>query len=334
VSGGIGDDYIALGDEGKTAATVECGPGFDRVDMAGPEDFIDPDCEQVNGVGPGPTIPARDAPTAGCDVYWVRHHHTLTAPAPGVLGNDEDPNGLDLTAKILKTNFAAADHPFSFNGTTGAFTFKANSTPKGKPFVARIDYQDRNSKKRASNVASIKIYIQESKPPQPVLDACDNENGTTRKTQGKKKAKASAKKVSGKGTYFPVVPAEGVGMVPFKEFVRAAMTPIKGKDEASLTGRLSIGAGEIHAKKAEAFLLARVKTTEKREITIGIRPDDSKKDDVDEYALTNGAGDHIDLGHGEKITELRITTRLEAEETVGAPFSHLNCSFETGKCHE
>lgn len=167
---GPGNDYI-VAEVGLVVDTITCGDGIDSVAKAGPEDIVGSDCESVNGTAPSPA-PSIESPVAMCDTYWVKPHGSLDVPAPGFLGNDFDPGGLSITAKVVQTNFAAKDHPYSYNGTTGALRFKPESTPGGKPFVAVINYVLRNSSGRSSNQATIKIYIQPTKPSPSLLKGC------------------------------------------------------------------------------------------------------------------------------------------------------------------
>jgi VCBS repeat-containing protein len=77
-----------------------------------------------------------DAPTAVADSYSIGHNQTLTVAAPGVLGNDSDPNGDTLTA-VLQTSVSHgsltlnSDGSFSYTPTTGyvgsdSFTYQAS----------------------------------------------------------------------------------------------------------------------------------------------------------------------------------------------------------------
>ncbi|WP_217697922.1 Ig-like domain-containing protein, partial [Sinomonas mesophila] len=79
---------------------------------------------------------ANDAPTAVDDAYSTAEDTALVEPAPGVLGNDTDPDGDPLTAVLVAgpgngTLTLNADGSFSytpnanFNGTD-TFTYKAN----------------------------------------------------------------------------------------------------------------------------------------------------------------------------------------------------------------
>ncbi|MEW6298613.1 MAG: putative Ig domain-containing protein, partial [Thermodesulfobacteriota bacterium] len=66
-----------------------------------------------------------DAPTAVDDTYEVRLGDTLTVPAPGVLGNDSDPDGDPLTAQLITGPNEGA---LTLN-TDGSFSYTARGLP-------------------------------------------------------------------------------------------------------------------------------------------------------------------------------------------------------------
>ena len=110
-----------------------------------------------------------DAPVAVDDAYNVDENTTLTVDAPGVLGNDSDPDGDALTAVLVDdvsngTLTLNADGSFTytpdadFNGTDN-FTYKAND--------GSLD----------SNVATVTISV--NGPPVAVNDAYNFDENTT-----------------------------------------------------------------------------------------------------------------------------------------------------------
>ncbi len=122
--------------------------------------------ESFDSGGSPPT--SAQPPVARCDAYWVRPGVALKVPARGFLGNDSDPKGLALRGVVDYTNFAAADHPYSFNGATGALGL----SPVAKPFKTVIDYHVVNSAGLASKRARITIYVQRKPPSPSVLKGC------------------------------------------------------------------------------------------------------------------------------------------------------------------
>jgi VCBS repeat-containing protein len=81
--------------------------------------------------------PVNDAPVAANDAYSVAEGGTLNTPAPGVLGNDTDPDSPVLTAALVSgpahaSSFALnADGSFTYvhdgsETTTDSFTYRAN----------------------------------------------------------------------------------------------------------------------------------------------------------------------------------------------------------------
>ncbi|HXF32706.1 MAG TPA: Ig-like domain-containing protein [Solirubrobacterales bacterium] len=116
--------------------------------------------------------PAKGAPRALCDAYWVKEHGHLTVPAPGVLANDADPQGLPLTAHVDSISFGVKDHPYALDPKTGALSFTPNSTPGHKPSVATITYHVTNTLGKSSPSTTVQIYIQAKSPSAQVPNAC------------------------------------------------------------------------------------------------------------------------------------------------------------------
>lgn len=107
-------------------------------------------------------------PVAACDVYWQKLGSTLTVRAPGFLGNDSDSQGLPLQATVDHTNFAAADHPYRFNRSTGGLWFSKVS----RRFKTVITYHVTNSAGASSPRTTITIYVQRHRPTEAQLGAC------------------------------------------------------------------------------------------------------------------------------------------------------------------
>src|SRR5204862_6911306 len=81
--------------------------------------------------------PVNDAPTANNDGYSVAEGGTLNVAAPGVLGNDTDPDSPILTAVLVSGPAHASSFTFNADGsfsyvhdgsetTSDSFTYKAN----------------------------------------------------------------------------------------------------------------------------------------------------------------------------------------------------------------
>ena len=116
--------------------------------------------------------PANDVPTAVNDAYAVDRGATLTVFAPGVLGNDTDPEDDPLTAALVNgpshgTLTFAADGSFSYTHdgtytTQDSFTYKANDGTND------------------SNVANVVLTINPvNTPPTAVDDAYTVNRGAT-----------------------------------------------------------------------------------------------------------------------------------------------------------
>jgi hypothetical protein len=179
VDAGPGNDHI-YADAGHIEDSISCGEGDDFVYGAGPEDSVAVDCESGTS-----SVPAAEPPEARCDAYWVKEGGQLSIPAPGVLSNDFDPNGLPITPIVDRISFAVADHPYSL-AASGALKFTPNSTPKHKPSVAEIVYHV-TSRAGASRPTTIKIYIQPTKPPADKLQGCGGADFKDSDSHGKSK---------------------------------------------------------------------------------------------------------------------------------------------------
>jgi hypothetical protein len=100
----------------------------------------------INVAGPGNT-----PPVANDDSYQTSFNATLNVAAPGVLGNDTDANGDNLTA-VLQSNVSNGTLNFS---TNGAFSYQPNTGFSGADsftYVANDGIAD-------SNVATVTITV-------------------------------------------------------------------------------------------------------------------------------------------------------------------------------
>ena len=106
------------------------------------------------GVSPLPR-----APVARDDRFAVRRGTTLTVPPPGVLANDDDPNGLPLAAQLVTTTARgalalAADGGFTYTPTPAlaagtqpalafAYNFPTLASTRSQPLVIDLDGDNR-----------------------------------------------------------------------------------------------------------------------------------------------------------------------------------------------
>lgn len=97
------------------------------------------------------TAAANRAPAAANDAYSVSQGSTLSVAAPGVLGNDSDPDGDPITAVLLSST---ANGTLTF-GTDGGFTYKPNAGFSGSDTFA---YQARDAG-LASAAATVTITV-------------------------------------------------------------------------------------------------------------------------------------------------------------------------------
>jgi VCBS repeat-containing protein len=78
-------------------------------------------------VGGAPPPPANDPPVSGDDVYTTDEDTPLSVVAPGLLGNDSDPNGDPLTASVVN---GPTKGSLILNGD-GSFTYSPNPNLHG-----------------------------------------------------------------------------------------------------------------------------------------------------------------------------------------------------------
>ncbi len=103
---------------------------------------------QVNAVGNSP-------PVAQNDEYNTQQDTPLTVAAPGVLGNDNDPNGNPITAVLVTGPGHAAPGGFTLN-PNGSFSYTpANGISGSDSFT----YKARDSLAALSNTATVTIGI-------------------------------------------------------------------------------------------------------------------------------------------------------------------------------
>lgn len=101
--------------------------------------------------------PANSPPVANPDTYSVNQDATLTIAAPGVLGNDTDPDG-DVLHAVLVTNAANGNVVLNANGS---FTYTPN------PSFACIDSftYKANDGFFDSNIVTVTINVIDTQPP-------------------------------------------------------------------------------------------------------------------------------------------------------------------------
>ncbi len=110
-----------------------------------------------NGSATLNVAPANSPPVANPDTYSVNQDATLTIAAPGVLGNDTDPDG-DVLHAVLVTNAA---HGNVVLNTDGSFTYTPN------PSFACIDSftYKANDGFFDSNVVTVTLNVIDTQPP-------------------------------------------------------------------------------------------------------------------------------------------------------------------------
>jgi VCBS repeat-containing protein len=110
-------------------------------------------------------LSVNDPPTAGNNAYSVNEDQTLSVSAPGVLGNDNDPDGNPITA-VKDTNPANGTLTLNANGS---FTYKPNANYNGSD---SFTYHARDSHGANSNIATVSITINPVNDP-PVAVGAD-----------------------------------------------------------------------------------------------------------------------------------------------------------------
>jgi VCBS repeat-containing protein len=175
----------SLGDPRLGPLTFNGGPTFTRAPLTGspvldtgvsfipvPGGITLPDTDQrglPRPSGPGYDIgayefqaPANRAPVAVADSYAVNEDGVLVVPAPGVLGNDSDPDGNSITA-VATTSPAHGVLIFNANGS---FTYTPHPNYHGPDsFTYKV-----NDGALDSNVATVTITINAVQDP-PVAEA-------------------------------------------------------------------------------------------------------------------------------------------------------------------
>ena len=100
---------------------------------------------QVNAVGNAP-------PVAQNDEYNTQQNTPLVVAAPGVLGNDNDPNGDPITAVLVGT----VGHGTLTLNDSGGFTYTPDIDFNGQD---TFTYQAKDSKGATSNLATVTIGV-------------------------------------------------------------------------------------------------------------------------------------------------------------------------------
>jgi VCBS repeat-containing protein len=106
-----------------------------------------------NGTTKAIVIPivANSAPTAGNDSYSVAYGSSTTVAAPGVLGNDSDPNGTAITAQLVTGPIKGS---LTLNAN-GSFTYTANL---GQTGADSFTYRASDGS-LTSNIATVNLTI-------------------------------------------------------------------------------------------------------------------------------------------------------------------------------
>jgi hypothetical protein len=111
--------------------------------------------------------PANDPPAASNDSYSMSQGGTLTVAAPGLLGNDSDPDtGNTLTA----INFGAASSGTVNGNADGSFSYTPAANFSG---IATFTYQAQDNNSATSNVATVSITVNPNQAPLAVNDTAN-----------------------------------------------------------------------------------------------------------------------------------------------------------------
>ena len=122
---------------------------------------------RVNGIA--------DAPMAVADGYEVVAGETLTVAAPGVLGNDSDPDGDALTAlNGTAPTLGTLSTPL---GTDGGFAFNAAGLNVGD--VATFTYEACDPSPRCSPATTVTISVVATPPPPANIAPSANDDTTS-----------------------------------------------------------------------------------------------------------------------------------------------------------
>jgi len=105
-----------------------------------------------------------DPPLAQNDGYSMIQGGTLNVSAPGVLGNDSDPDPADTLTAV---NFSAASNGTLAGNANGSFVYTPASAFSG---VASFSYRAQDSSTATSNVATVSITVNANKAPVAVDD--------------------------------------------------------------------------------------------------------------------------------------------------------------------
>lgn len=107
--------------------------------------------------------PINDPPIAANNSYSMPQGGTLNVPAPGVLGNDSDPEGDLLTA----VNFGPASNGTVSGAADGGFSYAPTTNFTG---TATFNYQAQDSNGAIGNVATVSITVNPNQAPVAVND--------------------------------------------------------------------------------------------------------------------------------------------------------------------
>lgn len=128
-----------------TTIVLDSSDGTNLFDPTAPEEVsteVEDDSDSVEVTNGGP---AQGAPTANADFYSTDEQTALNVAAPGLLGNDTDPNpgdvltvtGFDATSSAGATVSVAADGSFTYDPTVSSFL---NSLAAGETFDDTFSY--------------------------------------------------------------------------------------------------------------------------------------------------------------------------------------------------
>src|SRR5207237_6067509 len=99
--------------------------------------------------------PVNDAPVAANDAYTTNEDTALTIAAPGVLGNDTDPDAGDTRTAVLVTASGPANGTLTVNAD-GSFTYTPNLNFNG---TDSFKYQAKDAAGALSDSATVTITV-------------------------------------------------------------------------------------------------------------------------------------------------------------------------------
>ena len=153
----------------STSWTAEEGTSTVRV-QADVHDWVDEGNEANNEGEATVTVGApNQAPVARDDVYAVGQDQTLAVPAPGVLGNDEDPEGGALTAHLE----SSPTHGMLTLATDGSFQYEPEAGFVG---TDEFTYTAKDAA-GATATARVVIQVEEAAPARGVELSPESQSG-------------------------------------------------------------------------------------------------------------------------------------------------------------